>query len=230
VVVLPDADLEFAAESIITGAFRYSGQRCTATSRVIVVAEIADALAQALVDRARLITVGDGIDPDTRMGPVADELQLNRIMELIDAGIREGRLLCGGRRLAGAKYDSGLFIPPTIFDHVDPRARVAQEEIFGPVLSIVRAGSSREALEIANNNRYGMVASIFSSNISNVMEAAENLECGIVHINAPTIGAEVHVPFGGIKDAGVGERELGSSARNFFTELKVVYVNNPGIA
>jgi alpha-ketoglutaric semialdehyde dehydrogenase len=224
-IVLADADLEFAADSISTGAFRYTGQRCTATSRMIVVEEIADALAEMLVNRAGLIVVGDGMEPDTTMGPVADESQIGRVLELIESGKREGDLLCGGYRLTGPRHVDGLFIGPTIVDRVPAQAAIAQEEIFGPVLSIVRVKNAEEALQVANSNRYGMVASIFSGSAGSVMHAAENLECGIVHINGPTIGAEVHAPFGGIKDAGVGERELGSTAKNFFTELKVVYVN-----
>ena len=226
VIVLADADLKLAADSIICGAFQFTGQRCTATSWVIVVNEIADALVQMLIDRAQSLVVGNGMNPQTDMGPVADEAQMKRILEFVEIGKTEGDLVCGGRRLTGQGHSSGLFISPTIFDSVPPDAETVREEIFGPVLSVVRVRTAADATRIANNGRYGMVTSIFSRDASSIFGAARDLECGVVHVNAATTGAEVHVPFGGIKDTGVGEREMGSTARNFYTELKVVYVNH----
>jgi aldehyde dehydrogenase (NAD+) len=225
VIVLADADLELAADSVVAGAFRYTGQRCTATSRVLVERSIADDFARMLVERSESIVVGDGLDEETAMGPIADELQLERVLRFLDVGPAQGELLCGGAQMTHGGYGNGLFVPPTIFDHVAPDAPIAQEEIFGPVLSMIRVGSLSEAIDAANANRYGMAASIFSDKSARIFEAVERLECGVVHVNAPTIGAEVHVPFGGIKDTGVGDREIGSTARNFYSELKVVYVN-----
>jgi aldehyde dehydrogenase (NAD+) len=162
------------------------------------------------------------------MGPISDEAQLERVMRFVEIGKREGRLACGGARLHGPRYDRGLFVAPTIFDGVAPGHQVADEEIFGPVLSVIRVADADAAIETANRNRFGMVAAIFSRSLHAVMHAADALECGTVHINAPTIGAEVHLPFGGIKDAGVGTRELGSCAIDFYTESKVVFVNHAG--
>jgi alpha-ketoglutaric semialdehyde dehydrogenase len=227
-IVLPHADLQLAADCVIAGAFRYTGQRCTATSRVIVTDSIAKEFSRMLVERAHSIVVGNGMDAKTFMGPIADELQIKRVAEFLQIGREEGELVCGGSRMTGPAHDRGLFVSPTIFDHVKAEARLAQEEIFGPVLSIIRVAGLSEAISAANANRYGMAASVFSRNTADVFEAAEKLECGVVHINGATIGAEVHVPFGGIKDTGVGEREIGSTAKEFYTELKVVYVNKAG--
>ena len=223
VIVLADADLERAADSIIVGALQCAGQRCSATSRVVVVEEVADALAEMLVKRSTALQVGNGVTPGTDMGPIADETQLPRILEAIEIGKREATLLCGGERLSGPTHRHGLFVSPTIFEHVAPTSHVAQEEIFGPVLSLMRVRDFADAITVSNANRFGMCASVFSRDANCLREAAERLECGIVHLNAPTISAEVQAPFGGIKHTGVGDRELGSNATHFYTELKVVY-------
>jgi aldehyde dehydrogenase (NAD+) len=223
-IVLADADLDRAADLIAQGAFRYAGQRCTATSRVVVDRAVADRLVDALADRAHAITVGDGLDPGTRMGPIVDESQLARVLTFVEAGRREGRPICGGARLDGSAYERGWFVPPTLFDHVSPDASIAQEEIFGPVLAVCRVEGASEALDAANRNRFGMTIALFTRDLRRVLEAVDRLECGIVHVNGGTTSAEVHVPFGGIKDTGVGERELGSTAVDFYTEPKVVYL------
>jgi aldehyde dehydrogenase (NAD+) len=234
VVVLEDADLELAADHVTAGAFGSTGQRCTATSRVIVEHAVADRFVKMLVQRAGKLKVGNGAEPGINVGPSVDEAQFKKVLEYIEIGKREGRLLCGGERLKGAKnkgagaHDDGYFIAPTIFDHVAQDARIAQEEIFGPVLAIIRVKDFEEALAVANNVRFGLTASIFTTDSNRVFQAAERLECGMVHVNSPTVGGEAHVPFGGTKATGVGERETGSTAIDFYTELKVVYVDYTG--
>jgi len=224
-LVMPDADVEWAAERIVAGAFRYAGQRCTATSRAIVVGNIADDLVEAMAERVRPLVVGDGMQAGTDMGPISEARQLERVEEFLRLGRSEGHLVCGGDRLRGDVHDRGLFVGPTIFDHVDANARVAQEEIFGPVLSIVRVPSPDAAIEAVNANRYGMVSSVFGRDSTWLLDAVDRLKCGMVHVNGTTTESEVHLPFGGIKDTGVGEREMGSGAIDFYSELKVVYVN-----
>ena len=228
VVVLEDADLELAATSTIMGAFGSTGQRCTATSRVIVQESIADKFAGMLVERAAKLKVGNGAAPGTNVGPSVDENQFNKVQEYLALGKQEGKLLCGGERLRGGDYDNGWFTAPTIFDHIKPNARLAQEEVFGPVLSLIRVKDFEEALAVANNVRFGLACSIFTTDANKVFQFAEAAEAGIVHINSPTVGGEAHVPFGGFKASGLGERETGSTAIDFYTELKVVYVDYTG--
>ncbi|HMD97638.1 MAG TPA: aldehyde dehydrogenase family protein [Terriglobia bacterium] len=228
VVVLEDADLELAADNIISGAFGSTGQRCTATSRLVVVESVADALVGLLVERARKLKVGDGAEPDTFVGPSVDASQCEKVEEYLEIGKSEARLSFGGERLHGGSYDHGYFIAPTIFDHVPVTARLAQEEIFGPVLSVTRVKDFEEAIDAANNVRYGLTASVFTRDANRVFQAADRLEVGMVHVNSPTVGGEAHVPFGGIKATGFGEREVGSTAIDFYSELKVVYVDYTG--
>lgn len=229
VVVLEDADLELAADSTVAGAFGSTGQRCTATSRVIVLDAVADRFVSLLRERATQMKVGNGIEPGVTVGPSVDEAQFNKVLEYLEMGKREaGSVLCGGERLRGGAYDDGYFVAPTIFDRVPADARVAQEEIFGPVLSVIRVKDFEEALAVANNIRYGLTAAIFTTDANQLFQSVDRLECGMVHVNSPTVGGEAHVPFGGIKATGVGERETGSTAIDFFTELKVVYVDYTG--
>ncbi len=231
VVVLEDADLELAADSTVAGAFGSTGQRCTATSRVIVVEPVADKFVAMLVERASKMNVGNGAEPGIHVGPSVDEAQFKKVQEYLEIGKGEATLRCGGERLTGregAAYNDGYFVALTIFDHVPQDARIAQEEIFGPVLSVIRVKDFEEALTAANNIRFGLTASIFTSDANRVFQAAERLECGMVHVNSPTVGGEAQVPFGGVKATGVGERETGSTAIDFYTELKVVYVDYTG--
>ena len=234
VVVLADADLELAADNVTAGAFGSTGQRCTATSRVIVEEAVADRFVKMLVERANKLKVGNGAEPGINLGPSVDEAQFKKVLEYIEIGKREAQLLCGGGPLKSAEnkradsVDDGYFIAPTIFDHVSQDARIAQEEIFGPVLSVTRVKNFEEAIAAANNVRFGLTASIFTTDSNRVFQAAERLECGMVHVNSPTVGGEAHVPFGGIKATGIGERETGSTAIDFYTELKVVYVDYTG--
>ncbi len=227
-VVLEDADIPLAVESTLQGAFGSTGQRCTATSRAIVVEEVADAFVRRLVERTRQLKVGDGSQPDTNMGPVVDESQFKTVLKYLEIGKQEGQLLLGGERLRGGIYDKGYYVAPTIFDHVKPDARIAQEEIFGPVLSIIRVEDFEEAIEVANGVMYGLSSSIYTQNASRIFEFIDRIETGITHINSPTTGGEAQAPFGGMKGTGVGLREQGRVAMDFFTELKVVYVDYTG--
>jgi len=228
VVVLADADLELAATSTVMGAFGSTGQRCTATSRVIVEESIADKFVEMLAERARTLKVGNGAESDIKVGPSVDENQFNKVQEYLAIGKKEGKLVCGGDRLQGGTHDAGYFTAPTLFDHVRPDARIAQEEIFGPVLSVIRVKDFDEAVAAANSIRYGLAASIFTTDANRIFQFADRIECGMVHINSPTVGGEAHIPFGGIKGTGVGEREVGSTAIDFYSELKVVYVDYTG--
>jgi aldehyde dehydrogenase (NAD+) len=226
VVVLADADLELAADNTVAGAFGSTGQRCTATSRVIVEEAVADRFVAMLVERTGKLKVGNGAGQGINVGPSVDEAQYDKVLAYIDTGKREAKLICGGERPSGAQ--DGYYISPTIFDHVAQNARIAQEEIFGPVLSVTRVKDFDEAIAAANNIRFGLTASIFTTDSNRVFQAADRLECGMVHVNSPTVGGEAHVPFGGIKATGIGERETGSTAIDFYSELKVVYVDYTG--
>jgi aldehyde dehydrogenase (NAD+) len=229
-VVLEDADLPLAVEATVQGAFASTGQRCTATSRAIVVESIADQFVSMLVARTKEIKVGNGLDPETYVGPSVDPTQFKTVLDYIEIGKKEGaKLLLGGGRLTGGTYDKGYFVAPTIFDHVRSASRLAQEEIFGPVLSIIRVKDFEEALEAANSVKYGLSSSIYTNDASRIFEFVDRIETGITHINSPTIGGEAHLPFGGMKATGVGLREMGRVAIDFYTELKAVYVDYTGV-
>jgi acyl-CoA reductase-like NAD-dependent aldehyde dehydrogenase len=228
VVILADADLALATQSVLFGAFASTGQRCTATSRVIIERSVADKFASMLVERASAFNVGNGLDADTQMGPSVDETQMNSVLKYIEIGRQEGTLILGGQRLSGGAYDKGYFVAPTIFDHVSVNSRIAQEEIFGPVLSIIRVNDFDEALEAANSCRYGLASSIYTNDATRIFEFIDRIETGITHVNSPTVGGEAHVPFGGIKDTGIGPREVGHTALDFYTELKTVYIDYTG--
>ena len=228
VVVLADADLGLAVESVALGAFASSGQRCTATSRVIVEARVADQFVARLVARAQEFRAGDGLDPNADLGPLVDERQLETVLRYVEIGKREARLLTGGMRLSGAGRERGYFVAPTVFDHVKWDSVIAQEEIFGPVLSVIRVPDFDEALRVANSVKYGLASAIYSNDASKIFEFIDRIETGITHVNSPTVGGEAHVPFGGIKSTGVGVREMGRVAIDFYTELKAVYIDYSG--
>jgi aldehyde dehydrogenase (NAD+) len=231
VVVMADADLELAAEAVAQGAFGSTGQRCTATSRVIVEHPVADALVERLVERARRLRVGDGLSAEAEMGPAVDKAQLETDLRYVELGQREGaRLLCGGRRIEDGERAHGFYVEPAVFDHASASMRVAQEEVFGPVVAVIRVGSFEEAIEAANSVRFGLSSSIFSRDASRVFRFADRIETGIVHVNSGTPGGEAQFPFGGMKATGVGPREQGSACLEFFTELKAVYVDYTGEA
>ncbi|HEU4344272.1 MAG TPA: aldehyde dehydrogenase family protein [Candidatus Binatia bacterium] len=229
VIVMPDADLDKAAVAIHGGAFGSTGQRCTATSRIIANPSIKDALIERLVTAAKKIKLGPGLDDSVDMGPAVDEKQWKTDLDYIKTGQQEGaRLLLGGNK--PPHLGKGYFVAPTIFDNVQPSMRIFKEEIFGPVLSVSTANSLDEALRFANGVEYGLTTSIFTENIDTIMNFVEGVETGMVHVNEPTIGGEAQLPFGGTKATGVGEREMAEEGLNFFTELKTVFINYSGKA
>lgn len=229
VVVMEDADMELAVESTAQGAFGSSGQRCTATSRVVVVNEVADEFVERMAKRAASMRIGPGNDPATEMGPTVDEDQFKTVLSYIDIGRDDGAtLVCGGSRATGDGLDKGYFVNPTVFDHVTPNMRIAREEIFGPVLSVLRVRDFDEAMLVANDCEYGLSSSIFTNDAVRVFRFVDEIETGMTHINSPTTGGEAHIPFGGIKGTGIGDREQGSTALDFYTDLKVVYVDYTG--
>ena len=229
VIVMPDADLDKAATAIHGGAFGSTGQRCTATSRVIAHPLVKDNLLERLVERAEKIKVGPGLDETVDMGPAVDEKQWKTNLDYIQVAQQEGaRLVTGGKQ--PAHLERGYFVEPTIFDNVSPTMRIFQEEVFGPVLAITTANSLPEAIDFANSVEYGLTTSIFTESIDTVMRFIEEVETGMVHVNEPTIGGEAQLPFGGTKATGVGEREMAEEGLNFFTELKTVFINYSGKA
>jgi alpha-ketoglutaric semialdehyde dehydrogenase len=229
VVVLADCDIDLAVEHTAQGAFGSTGQRCTATSRAVVVSSIADKFVEKIVARANSFKLGNGADASNDIGPSVDESQFNTVLKYIDIGREDGAtLLCGGQKASGDGLDKGYFVEPTVFDHVTPDMRIAREEIFGPVLSVMRVKDFDEAMTVANDSEYGLSSSIFSNDYNDITRFVEEIESGMTHINSPTTGGEAHIPFGGIKATGIGAREQGSTALDFYTELKVVYVDYTG--
>lgn len=228
VVVLRDADLALATETTVLGAFGSTGQRCTATSRVVVEDAIADRFVEMIVERAKKMKVGDGLDKEIDVGPLVDGQQLTTVLRYLEIGKKEGRLLLGGERMNGTKYENGYFVAPTVFDHVPWNSRIAQEEIFGPVLSVIRVPDFEEALRVANSVKYGLSSSIYTNDANKIFEFIDRIESGITHVNAPTIASEAQLPFGGMKSTGVGIREMGRVAVDFYTELKAVYIDYSG--
>jgi len=228
VVVLRDADLMLATEAVTVGAFGSSGQRCTATSRVVVEDAIADEFVKMLVERARKLKVGNGLDDAVDVGPVVDEQQLKTVLRYLDIGKKEARLLLGGERMGGRDYENGYFVAPTVFDHVPWNSVIAQEEIFGPVLSVIRVPDFEEALRVANSVKFGLSSAIYTNDARRIFEFIDRIETGITHVNAPTVASEAQLPFGGMKATGVGIREMGRVAIDFYTELKAVYIDYTG--
>jgi alpha-ketoglutaric semialdehyde dehydrogenase len=229
VVVMPDAELDLAAAGIVQGAFGSTGQRCTATSLCIVHRDVTRQIVERIVDRARSIRVGSGLAEGIGMGPVVDAKQLATVLDYIQTGRAEGaRLALGGRRLEGDGFDRGFFVEPTVFTDVSPACRIAQEEIFGPVLAVIDVGSLEEALQVANSVRYGLSASIYAGDANAIMRFIDQVEVGMVHVNSPTVGGEAQIPFGGIKWSGVGGREMAEEGLEFFTELKSVFFDYTG--
>ena len=225
VIILRDADLGLAVEAVATGAFGSTGQRCTATSRVIVENAVADEFVSRLVERAKKLKIGDGLGEGVDVGPLVDENQLSTVLRYLDIGKSEGKLLFGGSQPSARECIAGYFVEPTIFDNVPWDSVIAQEEIFGPVVSIIRVPDFQEALRVANSVKYGLTSSIYTRDVSTIFEFIDRIETGITHVNAPTIHSEAHFPFGGMKSTGVGIREMGRVAVDFFTELKAVYVD-----
>ena len=229
IIVMDDADLELAVDGIVWSAFGTSGQRCTAASRVIVHDDVYDALASRLVARVEQMRLGPGWEDDTDVGPVINQAALDKIHSYTEIGKGEGAtLLTGGEVASGNGLDKGNFYRPTIFGDVDSGMRIAQEEIFGPTTALIRVSSLDEAIAVSNGVKYGLSSSIFSQNVNKAFRAMRDLNTGITYINAGTIGAEVHLPFGGTKDTGNGHREAGQAALDVFTEWKSIYVDYSG--
>jgi aldehyde dehydrogenase (NAD+) len=228
-IVLNDADLDLALEGVLWGAFGTTGQRCTATSRLIVQAGVYKKLVEMLAARARKLRVGNGLDEKVEMGPCVSEAQRSTVHGYVEIGKAEGaRLVCGGAPLNGGAYDQGFFYKPTIFADVTSSMRIAREEIFGPVLSVIKVKDFDEAVRVLNGTPYGLSSSIYTRDVNLAMKAIELIEAGITYVNAPTIGAECHMPFGGVKDTGNGHREGGWTAYDIFSEPKTVYVDYSG--
>jgi alpha-ketoglutaric semialdehyde dehydrogenase len=229
IIVMDDADLELAIDGCLWGGFGTTGQRCTAASRVVVHEKVYEPFLEQFVARARTIVVGDGSEASTQMGPSNSESQLDTVVKYVQIGKQEGATLaCGGNRLTTGKYAKGYFHEPTVFRDVTPSMRIAREEIFGPVVSVLRCESLEEAIGIANGVEYGLSASIYTRDINRAFTAMRDIYTGIFYINAPTIGAEVHLPFGGTKNTGNGHREAGTAALDVFSEWKSIYVDFSG--
>jgi acyl-CoA reductase-like NAD-dependent aldehyde dehydrogenase len=229
IIVLDDADLDLAVEGIVWSAFGTSGQRCTAASRVIVEDGVYEELQSRLVAAAERLRLGFGWDDDTDVGPVINKPSLEKIHSYTEIGKGEGaKLLTGGEVATGNGLDKGFYYTPTIFGDVDPQMRIAQEEIFGPTTALIRVKGFDEAVRVSNGIKYGLSSSIFTRDVSKAFRAMRDLQAGITYINAGTIGAEVHLPFGGTKDTGNGHREAGQAALDVFTEWKSIYVDYSG--
>ncbi len=228
-IVMDDADLDLALEGVLWGAFGTTGQRCTATSRLILQSGVHDEFLTMLVDRARGMKIGDGRKKGTDVGPLVNEAARQKVERYIDIGQEEGAdLLCGGKRPDGKDLDKGFFFEPSIFARVRAGMRLEQEEIFGPVLSVVRVTTLDEAFTVNNDVKYGLSSSLYTRDVNAAFRALDELDNGITYINAPTIGAEAHLPFGGVKQTGNGHREGGWEVYEFYSETKVGYADFSG--
>ena len=228
-IVMEDADLNLALEGALWGAFGTTGQRCTATSRLILHRDIKKELTDRLVARAEKIKIGDGLDESVEMGPLINAAAREKVHRYVQIGKQEGaRLLTGGSLYEEGKWIDGYFYRPTIFDQVTRSMRIAQEEIFGPVLSIIEVKSFEEAIEVLNGTPYGLSSSIYTRDVARSFRAMRDIEAGITYINGPTIGAEVQLPFGGVKDTGNGHREAGTTVYDIFSEWKSIYIDYSG--
>ncbi|MBB5179574.1 aldehyde dehydrogenase (NAD+) [Planomicrobium koreense] len=229
VIVMDDADLDLAVDGILWSAYGTAGQRCTACSRVIVHKGIKEELQRRLLEKVEMLTVGDGLDETVKVGPVINKKALEKIHSYVEIGQQEGaKLLVGGAVLNDAPLDKGNYYAPTVFTDVLPDMRIAQEEIFGPVVSIIEVSSFEEAIGVNNGVIYGLSSSIYTSDVNRAFKAQRDLDTGIVYINAGTTGAEIHLPFGGTKGTGNGHRDSGVAALDVFTEWKSVYIDFSG--
>ena len=226
IIVLPDADLEQAAEITVSGAMKYSGQKCTATSRAIVVGNVMEEFTSLVVEKTKALKIGPGSDPDSIVVPVIDQASKDNIKAMVERGVKDGgNVLTGGGVPTGSPFDNGTFVEPTVMTKVAAASFIACEEIFGPVLSIIPSSDAEDALEIANSVEYGLSAGIFTRNLNSVLDFADRIEAGIVKINGETAGVEPQVPFGGMKSSSSGNREQGKAAIEFFTQTKTIYVD-----
>ena len=229
VIVMEDADLNLAVEGIIWSAFGTSGQRCTACSRVIVHRNVKEKLEQKLLTEMEKLTIGNGLEEEVKVGPIINQSGIDKINKYIVIGKEEGAtLLAGGHELVDGEFENGFYYAPTLFTNVEEDMRIAQEEIFGPVVSIISVDSFEEAIEVNNSVSFGLSSSIFTNDVNRVYKAQRDLDTGIVYVNAGTTGAEIHLPFGGTKGTGNGHRDSGIQALDVFTEWKAVYVDYSG--
>jgi acyl-CoA reductase-like NAD-dependent aldehyde dehydrogenase len=228
-IVMEDADLGLAVEGALWGAFGTTGQRCTATSRLILHHEIKTEFLDRLVARIEKIKIGDGLDESVEIGPLINQAAREKVQAYMEIGRQEGaHVLIGGSVYDTGACANGFFFQPTIFDRVTPGMRVAQEEIFGPVLSVIEVRDFDEAIAVLNGTRYGLSSSIYTTDVNRAFRAMRDIEAGITYVNGPTIGAEVHLPFGGVKDTGNGHREAGTTVYDIFSEWKSIYVDYSG--
>jgi aldehyde dehydrogenase (NAD+) len=228
-IVMDDADLDLALDGVLWGAFGTTGQRCTATSRLILHRKIHDRFVRRLAEAAEGLKLGDGRDPRTQVGPLIHEASRQKVERYVQVGLDEGAtLVTGGRKPGGERLSRGWFFRPTIFTGVTPKSRLATEEIFGPVLSVIRVGSFDEAVRVNNGVKYGLSSSVYTRDVNRSFRALAELDNGITYVNAPTIGAEAHLPFGGVKQTGNGHREGGWEVYEFYSETKVGYVDYSG--
>jgi aldehyde dehydrogenase (NAD+) len=228
-IVMDDANLELALEGVLWGAFGTTGQRCTATSRLIVHEKVYDKFVGMLVDHTKKLRLGDGLKPNVDVGPCVNEGQQQTVDEYVKIGTGEGaKLLAGGKVAKSGDLANGWFYEPTVLGDVTPSMRVAREEIFGPVLSVIKIKTLEEAIDVSNNTTYGLSSSIYTQDINNAYRAIRDIRAGITYVNSPTIGAEAHMPFGGVKETGNGHREGGWTVYEFFSEWKTVYVDYSG--
>jgi len=226
IIVMDDANLDLAVEGAVWGGFGTSGQRCTAASRIAVHKKVYKEFLDRFASRTKALKLGDGLDADTEVGPVINEIQLQTVMKYVEIGKNEGaKLVTGGSRAESGGLANGWYFQPTIFAEVEPGMRIAQEEIFGPVVAAIPFSSFDQALEIANNVKYGLSASLYTHDVNLAFRAMRDIETGIVYVNAPTIGAEIQLPFGGTKGTGNGHREAGTAAIDFYSEWKTLYID-----
>ncbi len=229
-IVLDDANLDLAIEGGLWGGFGTTGQRCTATSRIIVQKGVYREFVDRYVEQAKKLKVGNGLDETVQMGPAVNEKQLQTDLKYVEIGKDEGaKLVCGGNLLKKGEYQYGWFMEPTVFTDVDPKMRIAQEEIFGPVVSIIPVRDYEEAIRVANSTMYGLSCAIFSESARTVQRAMRDINAGLIYINAGTTGAEPHLPFGGTKQSGNGHRELGHKAVEEFSETKTIFISYPQV-
>jgi aldehyde dehydrogenase (NAD+) len=229
ICVMEDANIELAVEGALWGAFGTAGQRCTAASRIIVHRKVYKDFLDAFTARTKALRLGNGLDPNVDVGPVINKEQLKQIHKYVEIGVEEGaRLVCGGNIAKGNGLENGHFLEPTIFADAKPDMRISQEEIFGPVTTVIPINDYEEAIEVANGTQYGLSLSMYTQDINRAFRAMDDLESGIVYINAPTIGAEIHLPFGGIKQTGNGHREAGITAIDQYSEWKSIFVDYSG--
>ncbi|MFM8440098.1 MAG: aldehyde dehydrogenase family protein [Acidobacteriota bacterium] len=230
IIIMDDADVDNAVEGAVWGAFGTSGQRCTASSRLVVHKKVYKEFVRKFVARVKKLRVGDGLDPKSDVGPVINEAAMNKILAYIEIGRKEdkAKLACGGKRLTGGKYSKGYFIEPTVFADVKPGMRIEQEEIFGPVTAIIPFSTLDQAIKIVNNTKYGLSSAIYTQDVNQAFRAVQELYTGICYVNSATIGAEVHLPFGGTKGTGNGHREAGNQVLDIFSEWKSIYIDYSG--